>query len=530
MTRAFALSSRLVSLAALALTAAACGDDPSSSGTDAGSTGDASAVLGDASSLDGGGGDAGTPRDPSAPTWYADIAPLVVPKCGGCHEQGGIAPFSLRDYASAKPMAELMANAVEAGRMPPFLAQETDACAPKLPWKEDQRLSDAEKKLLRRWADTGAVEGDPASAKDVSDPTEAKLAREDVVLKIPKEVTVSGSKDLHKCIIIDPKLAKDTYVVGRLITSGNAKVLHHVVSYLLKPKSVPDVTTLFLTQRAQTRDEFLADLKADTGVGPGEEYDCFGGPALETVTFEMLDAWAPGVLPNMAPPESGQPMSKDDLVLLDVHYHPTGGEEKDSATKLSLMTSDEKPKRIARTVLIGNFEGRREVPPFGVGELLKQSDETTAAFGIPADAKDHVEEMTWTWTLPNQLDGTPTTIRVFGMGTHMHYVGRGMRVSLEHKTPSTGEDAKECLIETPSWDFNWQRGYAFDADFEKLPQMRNGDVLRFRCIYDNTMGNKFVVDALSEQKLDKPKDVVLGEDTLDEMCLGALGIIYPNPN
>jgi hypothetical protein len=138
--------------------------------------------------------------------------------------------------------------------------------------------------------------------------------------------------------------------------------------------------------------------------------------------------------------------------------------------------------------------------------------------------------MTWTWTLPNQLDGTPTVIRVFGMGTHMHYVGRDMRVTLEHKTPASGESPSECLIETPSWDFNWQRGYAFQGEFDDLPQMRDGDVLRFHCKFDNSMGNKFVVDALREQNLSEPKEVLLGEDTLDEMCLGALGIIYPNPS
>jgi len=259
-------------------------------------------------------------------------------------------------------------------------------------------------------------------------------------------------------------------------------------------------------------------------------YDCFGGPSLELVSFEMLDAWAPGGMPNMAPPDSGQPMAKDALVLLDVHYHPTGAVEKDAATKLALMTTDTKPSRIARTVLIGNFEKTSEVPPFGVGDLVKQADEQTASFAVPPGAKDHVEEMTWKWTLPNGLDGKPSVIRVFAMGTHMHYVGRDMRVTLEHATPSTDEAAKECLIETPAWDFNWQRGYAFDGAFDSLPQMRDGDLLRFRCVYDNSMDNRFVVRALAEQKLDAPKNVTLGEDTLDEMCLGALGIIYPNPN
>jgi hypothetical protein len=117
-----------------------------------------------------------------------------------------------------------------------------------------------------------------------------------------------------------------------------------------------------------------------------------------------------------------------------------------------------------------------------------------------------------------------TGLRIYGAGTHMHYVGRGMRVSLTHA--ATNET--ECLIETPSWDFNWQRGYAYDASaLTDLSTIEQGDVLHLRCQYDNTMGNPFVAAALKEQDLPSPVPVRLGEDTLDEMCLTGLGIIYP---
>jgi hypothetical protein len=51
--------------------------------------------------------------------------------------------------------------------------------------------------------------------------------------------------------------------------------------------------------------------------------------------------------------------------------------------------------------------------------------------------------------------------------------------------------------------------------------------LTFKCTYDNTMGNPKVVEALASQGIDTPHDVVLGENTLDEMCLGAFGIAVP---
>jgi hypothetical protein len=37
------------------------------------------------------------------------------------------------------------------------------------------------------------------------------------------------------------------------------------------------------------------------------------------------------------------------------------------------------------------------------------------------------------------------------------------------------------------------------------------------------MGNPFVQRALTEQGLTEPRDVALGEETLDEMCLGVIG-------
>jgi hypothetical protein len=141
--------------------------------------------------------------------------------------------------------------------------------------------------------------------------------------------------------------------------------------------------------------------------------------------------------------------------------------------------------------------------------------------------------------LGQQVD---VAFRVFAMGTHMHYVGRDMSIQLEHNSASEADagvaasDAgaatggQECLIETPQWDFNWQRGYGFDGSFDQLPVMRAGDVIKFRCVFDNSMDNPFVVQALDARGLDAPVEVRLGEDTLDEMCLGAFGIIYPNPN
>lgn len=458
----------------------------------------------------------------ATPTWHQHIAPLVAEKCGSCHVSGGIAPFSLETYTTAQPLASAMAAAVERGSMPPFLAQDTDSCQPRLPWRDDQRLTDAEKAMLRAWADAGAPEGEATNAAKVVFPDKPVLPREDVVMTVPGPIEVGGTRDLHYCMVVDPQLTEDVYVTGRLITSGNTRVLHHVVSYLIEPPR--DATGAYVGDKAAIE----AAIRAEKGVGIGEYYNCFGGPGLDfqgTATVTMLDAWAPGGLPNLAPDESGQPMNRNALVLMDVHYHPTGGAiEMDDSTKLALTTTTVAPRYISQVTLLGNFaQAEQTFAPFGVGRLLTQPGESNPEFMIPAGAAGHVEEMTWTWSF-----GIGEGLRVPSMGTHMHYVGRDMQVTLEHAAPLNGLPEQECLIQTPSWDFNWQRGYAFDAPYEDLPLMRPGDTLRMRCVFENNMDNRFVVDALDQQNLDAPVQVNLGEDTLDEMCLAAVGIMFPN--
>lgn len=85
--------------------------------------------------------DAAAPRA----TWYQDVAPIVAGHCMGCHQDGGIAPFSLTEYAEAKEVAGLMRYNVEHGIMPPWDAVDGDDCAPRFGWKDDPRLSDDER-------------------------------------------------------------------------------------------------------------------------------------------------------------------------------------------------------------------------------------------------------------------------------------------------------------------------------------------------------------------------------------------------
>ena len=63
----------------------------------------------------------------SSPTYYKDVAPILDNKCTSCHRLGGIAPFPLTDYDSAKDNATRALDQVDSNAMPPFDARE-EAC------------------------------------------------------------------------------------------------------------------------------------------------------------------------------------------------------------------------------------------------------------------------------------------------------------------------------------------------------------------------------------------------------------------
>jgi len=111
----------------------------------------------------------------------------------------------------------------------------------------------------------------------------------------------------------------------------------------------------------------------------------------------------------------------------------------------------------------------------------------------------------------------------------MHYAGRSMAIHLARTAPTATEPKQECLIHTPAWDFNWQRGYQFDAPLDQVPVARKGDKFLFQCDYNNSLSNPFMPGALESQDLTAPRDIFLGETTLDEMCLGAFAVATKIP-
>lgn len=429
----------------------------------------------------------------TTPTFAGTIEAIVQERCQRCHAAGGIAPFPLVTYEDLHGIAQLARAKVVSKEMPPWGAFDDDACKVQHKFKDDLRMTEDEIAKLVGWIDNGMPRGDEAlrPAPKHYPPLALEGKTHSLTMAAPYEVAASAGKDEIRCFPIDPGFTTDTWIGGTNVVPGAPQVVHHVIVYV-DPKG-----------------ESVAKAGASTS------YPCFGGP--DVADPSLLVAWAPGVPPTTYGDDTGLKVPKGARLVLQVHYHPTNASVADQ-TKFELRVLGAKPSYVAQVILLGNAKDDK-----GPIKLLPGPNDPPSgpAFVIPPNVADHIESMEV--TLPETIQGFPfPTLSIAAAGSHMHWAGVDMKVEIERKNPGVGQPAKECLVGTPKYDFNWQRGYAYDEPADKLPTAGAGDKLRFTCKYDNTMNNKHVRKALAEQHIASPTEIHLGEQTLDEMCLGVL--------
>ncbi len=425
----------------------------------------------------------------AVPTFHGEVEAVLQKRCQTCHREGGIAPLKLTDYESARQLAPLLAKVTKERSMPPWGEAKTDECTPKLPFQGDMSMTVEEIDLLQRWSDAGAPQGDPAKAPGPVDFKDAVLAgvTDDLPMQKPYNVA-AGTSDEFMCFVIDPKVTETSYVDGIAVIPGDPLVVHHVLVF---------------------KDPKRESLKMADAEG---KYTCFGGSGVGSAS--LFSAWAPGVPPAEFSNSTGLELEKDSLLVVQLHYHPQQTKDTADQTRIQLRRTNQKPEYIARTRLLGNAGNAS-----GALKLLPGPDDPSSKveFRIPAGAKGHTETMEF--VVPSSYKD----VRLASIGPHMHWVATDMKIEVLR----AGGD-QECLVQAPYYNFNWQRGYTYDAPgYDALPPINPGDTIRLRCTYDNSMDNPWLVKALKEKQMTAPVDVVLGEETLDEMCLGAFTFVSP---
>lgn len=421
-----------------------------------------------------------------AVTWYRDVQPLIGDRCQHCHHNEDEFAFSLLDYMVVSAYGPEIMNVLH-GRdeppyyMPPIGSRITDECdSPKI--LDDIRLTDDEIATMQMWVDAGAPEGDPATAVSYTVREPDHLSGPDVhALQISGISIPDGQEeDVFRCFTLDPGFEENAWVTAAEVLPDNPDVTHHAVIF-----TDPDG-------------------ESEEMAGEDGWYDCFGSAGI--ANSSILYAWAPGSQPMRIPAEAGIMMSEGSRVVMQMHYHPTGVAAED-ASSLVLEWTNTQTKRSAEMVILGAASSVQ----------ANSAEWVDPPFEIPPDTEAHVE--TWYQDL-GIPEGLGIDIRIWGVMPHMHLVGTDILVKLIHDE-KTGDE--ECLSHNDKWDFQWQRSYVYEGEFETLPIALPGDALSIRCTYNNSATNPILTEYLNGSST---STVSVGEGTLDEMCIVIVGVAW----
>ncbi|MCC2670975.1 MAG: resA 3, partial [Armatimonadetes bacterium] len=259
-------------------------------------------------------------------TYHRDVAPILQERCQSCHRPGQVAPFSLLSYKEAKSWGSEIKAFTGNRQMPPWLAEPGHG-----EFQDVRRLSDGEVATLASWVDGGMPEGNPkqaAPARQWSD--EWMLGKPDLVLTAPEEYEVAASgPDDFRVFVLPTGLTEGKQVVAVDFKPGNARVVHHVVS--------------FVDTSGKGRELDAADPGPGYSSGPG-------GVKIPSVSIQGV--WAPGNLPRFLPKGVARPLPKGADVVIQVHYHKTGKVERDK-TQMALYFGKEPATQQAHTAIFG---------------------------------------------------------------------------------------------------------------------------------------------------------------------------------
>ncbi|MDQ3069633.1 MAG: thiol-disulfide isomerase [Acidobacteriota bacterium] len=381
-----------------------------------------------------------TPPPPraAAPTYAADVAPILYKHCTECHRPGEIAPMSLMTYAEARPWAKAMRDEVADGRMPPWHADPAHGT-----FRNARVLTAAEKETLTRWANAGAPEGRASDApKPPSYSNGWRMGTPDVVFTLSKPYAVKqdGMID-YQYFDVPTHFTEDKFVRAVEIRPGNREVVHHALLYVRVPPGGPR-RTAFSQPRSQ---QDFPDQKRTS------EENAPTGP-----TSGLLGTFAPGTPPMQLPDGAAIRIRAGTTLVFQMHY-TTNGKAASDQTSVGLIFSDAPP---ADEVRATHFMNPALFLPAGAASTQVDSEITFA------------EDM-----------------KVWGIFPHTHL--RGKRWKYEAIYP---DGRREVVLSVPNYDFNWQTYYELATPLV-LPK---GTKLLATAFYDNSAANPANPDAKSD--------------------------------
>jgi mono/diheme cytochrome c family protein len=359
-------------------------------------------------------------------TYTQHVASILQQQCQECHRPGEIGPFALMNYTDASNWSAAIREVVAENIMPPWHADPKHGR-----FRNERRLSDADKKTLLAWIDQGCAEGDAKHLPPARTYTTGwGIGQPDVVLKMTKPYKVPANAPKngipYQFFAVGEPFAEDKWITAAEVRPGNRGVVHHIIVHMFPPgmkvpgqlPSLQDLTNA-LTQK----------------------------PAEPMAMPEWLTAYVPGDRPVILPPGLARKIPKGTQLVFELHYTPNGRAGTDVST-LGLIFAAGPPKhQVAGDMLIN--EGFT-IPPGAANHRV------TASKPVPVDCM------------------------LISMNPHMHLRGKSFQYDL-----ILPGGQRETLLSVPKYDFNWQETYIL-AEPRRLPK---GSTIECIAHYDNSKAN-----------------------------------------
>lgn len=375
----------------------------------------------------------GRAAGPAPATYHRDIVPIFQKHCQSCHRAGEAAPMALTSYKEARPWAKAIRDAVVSRRMPPWHAdQGADH------FSNARVLNETEIATVRRWAESGAREGDASTApRPVTFTGGWMISKPDVIFQMPVEADVKASGQMEYLHFVVPSgFTEDRWIQEMEVRPGNRAVVHHIGVYL-RPRG----------------SKWLGDAKV------GEAFVRGSRISGRTPADELFAQYVTGGQAQILPEGTARVIPAGADLIFQMHYQPNGKAARDRSY-IGLVFAKKPPKE--RVYTIGVAEPRFVIPP------------REPAFPVRA-----------TWRINHD-------VRLLNVTPHVHLRGKSFECGV---SMSAGADERN-LVRVPRWDRNWQTTYEFSRPLE-LPE---GARLNCLAVFDNSANNPVNPDPNAEVK------------------------------
>ena len=330
-------------------------------------------------------------------TYTEAIAPIFFEHCVPCHRPGGIGPFSLLDYDTARERAALIAAVTDRRAMPPW-----KPVGPAGTFQGERRLTTAQIDLIARWAAAGAPEGPPdARPAPPSGGDGWQLGPPDLVVPLPEPYTLpAGTTDVYRTFVLPVPLDELRWIRAVEIRPGLSGAIHHA--------------RIMIDSTGRSRELDAAD--------PLPGYDGFMVGSARFPPGHVL-GWAPGRMAAVQSDSLSWALAPGTDFVLQLHLLP-------GAAPITVRPD------------FGLYFAETPATLQPVAMVLQ-----SLAIDIPAGDAAHV--VLDSYRLPVPVD-------LLTIYPHAHFLGTEI-----HVTATLPDGAERTLLRIDDWDFNWQDEYRY---------------------------------------------------------------------